>query len=353
MDTHRERDTERPNVPAGDSKQNYEPEDSLLDVLRRARRPFIVSHRTPDADAIGASLALAAMFREHDTEATVGLTAGRVASKLRFMFDLASEVPRAEQWLADGAHDCLVVLDTAGKKRIDIDPAPDFDGSLPVINIDHHATNTHFARYNWVDPLATSTSELIARLIRRLDRRFSPNIASLLYAGIHADTIGFSLPSTTAESLHIAGELVRAGADVMRIGERLCRSQERGEFELIRRVYDNTQVTDDGQIAYSHLTYQDMTESHCLPDDIDDQVSIPRALRGVRIAMLFSEDEKGVIRVNFRGEGEITVVEIAQQFGGGGHRQSAGTRLHGKTMQEAIHDVLAVAEAHLGSRATS
>src|SRR5207244_3574583 len=100
-------------------------------------------------------------------------------------------------------------------------------------NIDHHITNTDFADYNWVNPHAGSTCEMIAQLIGELSRPLSRPVASLLYAGIHGDTAGFSLPSTTAESLQIAADLVRAGADVSHIGEQLCRSQGRHDFELL------------------------------------------------------------------------------------------------------------------------
>ena len=84
-------------------------------------------------------------------------------------------------------------------------------------------------------------------------------------------------------------------------------------------------------------------------DDIDDQVSIPRALKGVAIAMLFSEGEPGVIRINLRGEGKITVLELAQRFGGGGHTQSAGVRVKNKSMEQVIADTVAAAQEHLRS----
>jgi phosphoesterase RecJ-like protein len=175
-------------------------------------------------------------------------------------------------------------------------------------------------------------------------------VASLLYCGIHGDTAGFSLPNTSADCLSLAARLVQAGADVTHIGEQLCRSQARPDFELLRRVYDHTTVVADGHIAYSYLSHGDIVESQCSAEDIDDQVSIPRALAGVRIAILFSEGEPGVVRVNLRGEGRTSVIEIAQAFGGGGHTQSAGIRVRNKPLQQVIQDVIAVASRHLVER---
>lgn len=337
---------------AGRPSDSHPPPDELLAILRIVKHPFVVSHVTPDSDAIGSALGLATVLREHDVDATVGLKPGRIAKRLRFMLELAPDVPLAPSWRPGDPHDCLIVVDAAGEKRIDLKPTPDFDGPIPIVNIDHHITNTDFGRYNWVDPQATSTSELIARLIGDLGWRTSPNVASLLYAGIHGDTAGFSLPTTSARALHIAGDLVFAGADVSHIGEQLCRSQRKPDFELLRRVYDHATVTDDGRVAYSFVTYEDITGSKCTAEDIDDQVSIPQAVKDVRIAMLFSEGEPGLIRVNFRGEGRTTVVEIAQRFGGGGHTHAAGARIRGKSMEATIREVVAAAEAHLDSQAS-
>ena len=328
-------------------ENNHRPSAGLLSALRMVRRPLIVAHVTPDADAVGGMLGLAASMRDCGIEAVVGLPVETLAAKLQFMLDLAPQTPLAGEWSTDGRYDSAIVLDTAGEKRINIRPALDLSGSLPVFNIDHHITNPDFGTHNWVDPHATSTSEMIARLILELGWPFSSAVASLLYAGIHGDTAGFSLPSTSTNSLRIAAELVQAGADVGHVGEQLCRSQNRSDFELLRRVYDHTKVVADGQIAYSYLSYQDISGTGCKADDIDDQVSIPRALKGVRIALLFSEGEPGVIRVNLRGEGRVTVVEIAKKFGGGGHAQAAGIRFYDKTMDAAINDVVAAATERL------
>ncbi len=326
---------------------NLRPTPAFSKQLTEIKRPLVLGHVTPDADCLGASLGLATAFREHGIEAAVGLPANCVAKRLGFMLELAPSTPRSLDWSADGRYDSLVIVDTASEKRINIQPAPPLAGPVPTFNIDHHITNTDFGRHNWVNPHASSTCEMIALLLDGLKWIPTAPVASLLYAGIHGDTAGFSLPSTTSDSLHIAADLVRAGADVSHIGEQLCRSQGRNDFELLRRVYDHTTVVAGGRIAFSHLTFQDITESGCTADDIDDQVSIPRALKGVAIAMLFSEGEPGVIRINLRGEGKVHVLELAQQFGGGGHQQSAGVRVKNKPMEQVIAETTAAAEQHL------
>jgi phosphoesterase RecJ-like protein len=324
---------------------NHRPSALFVEALRGTRRPMIFGHVTPDADCLGAAFGLAELLRENQADARVVLPQGAVARRLRFMLDLAGARVVMHDLREDA--DSVVVVDTAGPKRVNVGGGFESVARFTSFNIDHHITNPDFAVHNWVDPHASSTSELIARLADVMGWRVNATTASLLYAGIHGDTAGFSLPNTTADALHTAAELIRAGADVTNIGERLCRSQDRHDFELLRRVYDHTRVTEDGLIAYSYLTLADIRESGCSAEDIDDQVSIPRALRGIQIAMLFSEGEPGVVRVNLRGEGQRSVVEIAQQFGGGGHSQAAGVRVRNKPIEAVLAEVLAAAQAHL------
>lgn len=334
-------------VKPSDNRANRRPSGEFVEHLRAANVPLILGHVTPDADCIGSAYGLALAMREQGIDATVALPTGCVANKIAFMLELAEGVPTVDSLSAGAAYGSIIIVDTAAAKRINIQPPLDLAAFETTFNIDHHITNDDFARHNWVDPHASSACEMVAVLLGCLGWKISPRVASLLYAGLYGDTGGFSLPSTSAESLKIGAELVTAGADVAHIGEQLCRSQNRSDFELLRRVYDHTTVVADGRIAYSHLSYKDITDAGCKADDIDDQVSIPRALKGVCLAMLFTEGEPGVIRINLRGEGKVTVVELAQKFGGGGHAQSAGVKMKNKPMETVISEVVGAAQDYL------
>jgi phosphoesterase RecJ-like protein len=263
----------------------------------------------------------------------------QVSQRLAFLVDY---VPRPVAAVHD-ARDCdaMIVVDTAQASRAGTPiPVEEFLASgRPVINIDHHVANPGFGSANWIVPNASSTSELVYVFLRAMGCAITPAIASLLYVGIHTDTHGFSLPNTTASSLQAAAGLVEAGAAVTEVCERLLRSQARSEFDLAGIIYDNTRVTSDGRISYSVVSYDELTETGCTAADIDDQVSIPRALGGIQMAILFSEGKPGRVRVNFRGEGGVNVLELARQFGGGGHAGAAGAIVDGAA-DEVVADVL-------------
>lgn len=317
----------------------------LVAALVSAKQPIVVGHVNPDADALGAMLALAWALPAAD--AAIALADAPISGKLLFMLDIADVVPRAHPSLLETA-DVVVVVDTASAKRINVTGGWPAVADKTVVNIDHHITNTDFGAFNWVVDNASSTSELVYRLVRQMDWPMTAGMATLLYAGIYADTCGFSLPTVTGETMDVAAALVRIGADVGVVGDKLVRSHRRHDFDLVRTVYANTNTAVNDQVAYSTLSHAEIIAAGCNAEDIDDQVSIPRSLSGVRIAVLFSEGEPGVIRVNLRGEGGTVVLPLAEKLGGGGHQFSAGVRIRG-TIEDAVKKVLAEAENLLGA----
>jgi len=332
-------------MDAGTNSSCCPPRD-LVDALSAAERPLVVGHVNPDVDAIGAMLAVA---RTLPGEAAIALPGGHFSQKVRFMLELGGGVPIADERRV-AASDLAAVVDTATVNRVNVAGKWEAIAGKLVVNIDHHITNPDFGQFNWVVASATSTCELIHHVIAAAGWPMDARKASLLYAGIYADTAAFSLPTVTAAAFEVAAALVRAGADIERIGARLSRSQAPHEFDLLRRVYHNTRLAGDGHIAYSTLTHEEIAAAGCTAEDIDDQVSIPRSLSGIRVAMLFSEAEPGVIRINLRGENGTPVLPLAQKLGGGGHSYSAGVRVRGP-IAVVVERVLAEAQQFLAAAA--
>ena len=326
------------------------PED-LITTLTSWRKPIVIGHVRPDADCLASMFAMALVWPgESRPAAPASLPAGSLSRRLVFLSDWA-RVPLAKP--ADFAEaDGFVVGDTAQKSRCNVDKSlgDGWGDGRTIINIDHHTSNTGFGQINWVDARAGSTSELIYWLIRAAGHPITPVVASLLYAGIHGDTVGFSLPTTTASALSAAADLVDCGARVGEIGELLCRSQDRDEFELYRVIYENTKVVADGRIAYSTASYEEITRAGCTLADIDDQVGIPRSIRGIKIAILLTEGVKGRTRLNLRGESGVSVLKLANELGGGGHAQAAGAILDA-SIDEAVEQVIPKAIEQLDGHA--
>jgi len=314
--------------PAGAASSNvpHVPVE-VLRALTSLHRPVIIAHVVPDADALGSMLGFARAWKTVDCAPKASLPGDSLSTRLAFLLEW-SQTPVA---LLDDfrSADGFVVFDTARKPRCNVGAElkeTDWATNRPVIVVDHHESSTRFGTLNWIVPGASSTAELVYHVLVAAGRTVDRVTASLLYAGLQTDTLGFSLPTTTASSLAVAAELVRCGADVGELGERLCRSHRQSEFDLLRVIYANTKRVGEG-VAYSSASYEEIHEAGCTAADIDEQINVPRSLDGVRLAMLFTEGRRGKTRINFRGSGNVTVVELATEFGGGGHSQAAGAVL--------------------------
>ncbi|MFQ5494540.1 MAG: bifunctional oligoribonuclease/PAP phosphatase NrnA [Phycisphaerae bacterium] len=321
--------------------------DEIIEGVGALRTPVILAHVVPDADALGSLFATARAWTSTTCQPRVSLPPGSLSQRLTFLHEWADVTVAEAQDVA--AADGFVVLDTAKKSRCLLDRAlkeTDWSAGRPIINIDHHETNTGFGDVNWVVSDAGSTCELVYRLLVAADRPIDAVTASLLFAGVHTDTLGFSLPTTTAATLQAGADLVALGADVAELGRRLYRSLRLSEFNLLRIIYDNTATRLDGRIAYSGASYEEIHDAGCTAADIDDQISVVRSLEGARLAMLFTEGRQGKTRINFRGAADLAVLDLARRFNGGGHRHAAGAILD-LGLREAIERVLPLAEAYV------
>lgn len=322
------------------------PPQQLVSALAGLRRVVTVGHVTPDADSLGSMLALARAWPKGDGQtAAVSLPDAKVSSRLRFLLDLAEPTLAGPKDFerADG----FVVTDTARRSRTNIprDLKAHWPDGRTVINIDHHLSNTAFGDVNWIAP-AASVCEMVYALLVATKCEIDAVTASLLYAGMMTDTVGFSLPGISGNTLRIAASLVDHGANVGLLGEQLGRSLSANEFNLLRSIYDNTRLTNDGRIAYSTATYDQIQRAGCDANDIDDQVAVPRSMIGIRIAVLLTEGRRGRVRINFRGENGTPVIELARMFGGGGHLFASGAIVDGD-IDDALAAVLPVALRYL------
>jgi len=295
--------------------------------LEESQKPWVFGHVNPDADCIGSLLVIAGALRAMGKQPHLVLPTETVSQKYKFMLDLAPEfLSQPPRHPRDA--DLIIVLDTALLKRINKPTDLDMPAA-PICNIDHHLGNDRFGTFNWIDVSAASTSQMVCLLLKAMNVNFTPNQATLLYAGLHSDTCGFSLAGTDPIALAVGSELARANAKIGWVCQKLHRSLKLSEFKLMKVVYANTQLSPCSRVAWSTVTQAEMNAIGAKPIDIDEQVSVPRSIDGVKIAVLFSETRPGLVRINLRAEDDINILPLAKFLGGGGHAQAAGATQHG------------------------
>jgi phosphoesterase RecJ-like protein len=297
---------------------------SILDALSEAASVCVVGHVRPDGDCVGSQLGLGMALRNAGKTVTVW-NEDVIPRKLAFL-DPAGLFAQPKPGLS---FECVVATDCASYERLGAVSECIRDRRL-LINIDHHESNTRYGDLNWVVPEVPSTGELVLELLKRARWPVTPAIADCLFTAVSTDTGSFRYATTRPETFCAAAELVGQGADLGKIGHRVYDSHPMSRFRLLRHVYKQARLTHDDRIAYFWLRKGDYGRVGAEREESEGLIDHIRAIEPVIVACVFEEQEDGVVRISLRSKSDaVDVDEVAQLFGGGGHKAAAGARLTG------------------------
>lgn len=315
----------------------------IAQVLNSQDDWLLLGHMLPDGDCIGSLLGLALGLKELGKKVQI-LQADPLPNNYLYLQGIELFKPLE---LISMDFSGLIYLDCSDRGRVH-DSIREWAAGLTAatINIDHHPTNEMFARYNYVDPHAAATGEIVAELLQALNVDLKPEIAEALYVAMLMDTGGFLNGNTTSRTLHTAALLLEKGVDVNSARINLFESKSREEMYLLRLALQHLNFSPDGRIACMLLPYTELIKIGALDLNPEGLINYARMIEGVEVGVLLREISPNTIKIGLRSKGRIDVAAIAQQFGGGGHRQAAGARLPGtlhevqKTVFNAIEEVM-------------
>jgi phosphoesterase RecJ-like protein len=307
-------------------------ETQILESVGSATRVVIATHEKPDGDALGASLALCRILRDAGHPSVI-MNLGPVPERYHpFVADdeVATE-PRPQPTPGE----ILVVLDSGAADR-----APPFvaewQGRVPLVNIDHHLSNDRFGTINWVDPACSSAGEMIYRLACTAGWEISTSAAEALWVAIVTDTGRFAYENTSPEVLTMAAALVARGVRTAEIDRQVYESVSERELRVRGLALESLELHAGGRIALVSLSRADFTRLGAGPADAEDVVNLPRSVRGVELAFFAYElEEKGTdgglrvrTKLSVRSKEPHDAAALCARFGGGGHARAAGCTLH-------------------------
>lgn len=296
----------------------------ILNALKEHQKFCIVGHVRPDGDCIGSQLGLTMALKAQGKEVTCW-NQDEVPTKLAFL-DPEKLVRKPGP---NGVFDCVISLDSASFERLGSVGEVLENPSL-FINIDHHPSNTRYGDLNWISGRSPSTGELVYRILKAANWPITPAIADCLFTAISTDTGSFQYPTTRPTTYHVAGELVKRGANLARICDEVYQSYPLSRVRLLQHVFNNFRLTHNNQIAYFWLKKADFARTKANPSDSEGLIDHIRAIEPVIVACVFEEVDHNNIRLSFRSKDEnVDVNQIAKQFGGGGHKAAAGGKVEG------------------------
>ncbi|OGB74251.1 hypothetical protein A2V68_00595 [candidate division Kazan bacterium RBG_13_50_9] len=373
------------------------PKQQALELINKARQILIVPGR-PDGDAIGSAVALQLVLKKLGKDVST-VVLDPLSSKFKFMpeverlerefkshrdfvisLDCASATADKLVYNFDSDRLNIIVTPKAGSFRpqdvsfsdgkfpfdivITLDAA-DFDQlgkmyednpklfqSVPVINVDHHASNDYFGAVNLVDLTATSTAEILVGLIEALGPSLiDEEVATALLTGIINDTGSFQHSNTTPKSLTVAAQMVGFGARQQEIIKYLFKTKELSTLKLWGRVLSNIRFDAVSQLAWGSAALADFAETGAEGEQLSGLIdelmtSVPEA----DVVVLLSEREPGIISGSIRTKKGIDASDIAKIFGGGGHHGAAGFRLLDTSIAEAEDTVISRVKEYQAKR---
>ena len=333
-----------PNASSKPSRQHVVLEDrdeavsTLLGIFREHQTFLLTSHSRPDGDAIGSTLGLMHLLEGMGKQVVVAF-----ADPIPRPF---SSLPGADRIVPrQPAHplEVAVVLECDSVARTGFDRL----SAELTVNIDHHHSGTDFAALNWIDPQAPAVGAMIYELAVASGAPLTPALASCLYAAVLTDTVGFTLPTTTSTTFDLARHLLELGADAASISDAVYFSQPESKLRLLGVALRALRV--DGPVAWSAVTRADMEATGAGTEDTEGIVQHLIGVEGIQAAALLREQPDGrTLRASLRSKGSVNVAEVAESFGGGGHRNASGCTVTGPLEEAAqrVEDALQAACVH-------
>jgi bifunctional oligoribonuclease and PAP phosphatase NrnA len=298
--------------------------NKIIAAINEGQSFLITAHVRLDGDALGSELALYLMLKDMGKKAIV-YNQDDTPEHYRFLPGAQNIVHE----LGDiGQYDVGVVLDCSNLERVG-EKSAQIGKIKTLINIDHHISNGGFCLLSMLDGQASSTGELLYRLMSEMRCNMTKDICTNLYAAIITDTGGFRYSSTHRDTLLTAGDLVGNGANPQWISENIYENDSPARLKLLAKVLKTMSLDLENKVGSLFVTQEALRQTGASLDHTEGFIDIPRTVKDINISVLYTQLENKYFKVSLRSKGQINVEKVARKFGGGGHINAAACRITG------------------------
>ncbi|MBS1715357.1 MAG: bifunctional oligoribonuclease/PAP phosphatase NrnA [Armatimonadetes bacterium] len=313
--------------------------DRLLECLSESRDVLIGTHLNPDGDAIGSALAVSLWLDKKGIPNEV-LCHNMPPGYLQFLPGSG----RVRQVPSRSGHDLGIVVDLDSLERLGSCRAS-FEAFERLVLIDHHQPHESPGTLRIVDPKAPATAAILCDLFAEVGRKTAADVvdadmADCLLTGLLTDTGSFRFPNATAHSLHQAGWLLEHGASLTKVADEVYLNRDEPAVRLLGEAIRSMRMDCDGRLAWVVLTPETFQAFHAEEEHTEGIVNEILSVRSVRAAFVLRAGKYGKVKGSLRSKGGLDVAKVAQQIGGGGHKNAAGVTIDG-TLDEAERIVVA------------
>ncbi len=316
----------------------------IVKALAGTENIVLATHIRPDGDALGSLLGLASILE------TMGKTVVcYLEEPVSELYDflphhgrVETDLDRVLEFVRSCGDDVMgICLDCGDLQRLG-KSGPQLVGIRPFAVIDHHQGNAGFGDLAWIEPHRSSTGEMVFDLATELGAVVDKAAADCLYTAIVTDTGSFQYDSTTSHTFAVAAALVERGVQPAEIARNLYDNATLGRIRLMQMVLATLESFFEDQVAVIRVTRAMLQATGTTLEDCEGFINHPRSVRGVKVAVFLkqSSDHDPLVSVSLRAKGEVDVAAVAARFGGGGHRNAAGFKMSGKSLDQVRDSLL-------------
>lgn len=304
----------------------------ILEELKSTDAIAISGHIRPDGDCVGSCMGLYLYLKKALPEAQVDVYLEKPAA----VFDCIDRIEEIRTDCSeDIVYDVCIAVDTVSERLGSAEKY--FKTAKKTINIDHHISNEKgCGMVNYVNPLASSASELVYELLD--EELIDEAIAKAIYIGIIHDTGVFQYSNTTPHTMEIAAKLIGYGFDFPKLIDETFYEKSYVQNQLLGRALLKSILFMDGRCIVSMIHKKTLEFYNATPQDLEGIVSQLRITRGVECAIFMCQMGQQEYKVSLRSNGKVDVAKVASYFGGGGHVRAAGCTLLG-TYHDCINNL--------------
>jgi phosphoesterase RecJ-like protein len=333
----------RSDVKASVQETNRGSIAALIELIGGCESFLVTSHARPDGDAIGSALGMMHLLEAMGKQVTVAF-----ADPIPAVYGWLPGVERIQMDLPSGPVDAAVLLECSNVLRSGFNPGGFARmGAGVTVNIDHHLSGRPFADFNWIDAGACAVGAMVYDLAVATGVTITPAMATCWYTAVLTDTGSFAYTSTSASTFELAAHLVACGADPGGIAREIYFSNPASKLRALGSALGH--LTIEKGIAWAWISQEEMVSAGAGVEDCEGivayligiaEVDVAIFLREVKVAEDAAHGAVPEFRLSLRSKGDFDVAEVAERFGGGGHRHASGCSLEGP-LEAAITQVLA------------
>lgn len=317
------------------------------DLIDQAGSILITTHTKPDGDACGCVAALTEVLRMKG-KTVRPLFLSRIPSWYAFLFDERVPVLREDLQVSDligsfGQVDLIVLVDTDSYSQLTHFETYLKQTGVPILVIDHHVTSDKLGRVEIVDAKAAATGLVMYDFLMSTGWPFSERVAEALFVAIATDTGWFQFTNTDSRTFRRVAELIDLGVNPAVAYDKLYQNFSYSRFKLMLAMLNRLELYLDGRFAIQLILQEDLQRTGASYEDTENFINECHRIESVKVSALLVELKDGRIRCSLRSRGRVDVSEVAAKFGGGGHKNAAGTFLPGPIShaRQLIYDEIA------------